>query len=51
MTLKDNLHSDSYWDVYETYFEGDQLVTTGSNFMVGNGYLGYRGTFCDDTAE
>jgi 1,2-alpha-glucosylglycerol phosphorylase len=51
MTLKDNLYSDSTWDVYETRFEADQLITTGSNFMVGNGYLGYRGTFCDDTAE
>lgn len=51
MTLKDNLFSDSTWDIYETRFEPDQLVTTGSNFMVGNGYLGYRGTFCDDTAE
>ncbi len=51
MTLKDNLHSDTNWDIYETRFEADQLVTTGSNFMVGNGYLGYRGTFCDDTAD
>jgi 1,2-alpha-glucosylglycerol phosphorylase len=51
MTLKENLHSDSTWDIYETHFEPDQLVTTGSNFMVGNGYLGYRGTFCDDTAK
>ncbi len=44
MKLKNNLHTQTGWDIYETSFNPDQLVTTGSNFMIGNGYLGYRGT-------
>ncbi|MFP4266376.1 MAG: glycosyl hydrolase family 65 protein [Spirochaetaceae bacterium] len=37
--IKDN------WTVQETRFDPSQTVTGGSNFMTGNGYLGYRGTF------
>ncbi|MFO7850529.1 MAG: glycosyl hydrolase family 65 protein [Spirochaetia bacterium] len=37
--IKDN------WTVQETRFDPLQVVTSGSNFMTGNGYLGYRGTF------
>jgi kojibiose phosphorylase len=33
------------WTINETSFAPSQIVTTGSNFMTGNGYLGYRGTF------
>ena len=43
--LNDNLYSDSGWEIYEKSFLEEQLIATGSNFLTGNGYLGYRGTF------
>lgn len=45
MDLKNNLKTETGWEVTEKSFDAAQLVTTGSNFMIGNGYLGYRGTF------
>jgi kojibiose phosphorylase len=45
MDLKNNLRTETGWEIVEKSFDPDQLVTTGSNFMIGNGYLGYRGTF------
>ena len=45
MELRENLNTESTWDIYETSYDPEQIVTTGSNFMTGNGYLGYRGTF------
>lgn len=45
MELKNNLSTRSGWEIIENSFSEEQLVTTGSNFMIGNGYLGYRGTF------
>lgn len=51
MELKNNLHTQTGWEIAEDSFNPDQLVTTGSNFMIGNGYLGYRGTFAECEAE
>ncbi|MFP4643465.1 MAG: glycoside hydrolase family 65 protein [Spirochaetales bacterium] len=45
MQLRDNLSTETGWDIRESRFDPQQLVTNGSNYMVGNGYLGYRGTF------
>ncbi|MEL6919030.1 MAG: glycoside hydrolase family 65 protein, partial [Bacteroidota bacterium] len=45
MSLKNNLRTETGWEIIENSFNAEQLVTTGSNFMIGNGYLGYRGTF------
>ncbi|TAI49012.1 glycoside hydrolase family 65 protein [Flagellimonas allohymeniacidonis] len=45
MQLQNNIRTSSGWDIIENSFDEAQLVTTGSNFMIGNGYLGYRGTF------
>ncbi len=50
MKLENNLNSATTWDIYEERFVADQAITTGSNYMIGNGYLGYRGTFADDRA-
>ncbi len=47
MDLKNNLQTDTGWDIIEHTFDPGQIVTTGSNFMIGNGYLGYRGTFAE----
>jgi kojibiose phosphorylase len=43
--LSENLVADdSGWVLTETGSDPDRAVAVGSNFMVGNGYLGYRGT-------
>jgi len=43
--LKHNCHTETGWDITEYEFEKEMLITSGSNYMIGNGYLGYRGTF------
>ncbi len=45
--LQNNLRTVDGWQIIEKTFDPDSLVTTGSNFMIGNGYLGYRGTFAE----
>ena len=51
MHLKNNLYTETGWEIVERDYEPDQLVTSGSNFMIGNGYLGYRGTFAEWQAD
>lgn len=45
MKLTDTLavHEDG-WRLTETGWDDDRAVAVGSNFLCGNGYLGYRGT-------
>jgi len=45
--LQNNLYTIDGWQIIEKSFDPDMIVTTGSNFMIGNGYLGYRGTFAE----
>ena len=45
--LKNNLRTIDGWQIIEKSFDPGMIVTTGSNFMIGNGYLGYRGTFAE----
>ncbi|MEM8535131.1 MAG: glycosyl hydrolase family 65 protein [Chloroflexota bacterium] len=49
--LHNNLRTEDGWQIVETSFDPEQFVTTGSNFMIGNGYLGYRGTFAEWKAD
>ncbi|MFW5689904.1 MAG: glycoside hydrolase family 65 protein [Spirochaetota bacterium] len=51
MEIRENLSSPSGWEIREERFDAEQIVTNGSNFMTGNGYLGYRGTFPEWTRE
>ena len=51
MKLENNLQTETTWEILEEEFIPAQVVTTGSNYMIGNGYLGYRGTFADDRRE
>ncbi len=51
MDLQNNLRTETGWEIIEKSFDPDQYVTTGSNFMIGNGYLGYRGTFAEWEAD
>jgi len=47
MELGEGLQIIDEWRIQENRFREEQLVTQGSNFMTGNGYLGYRGTFAE----
>ena len=42
--LNDSLWTDDAWRLVESGWSEERAVVTGSNFLVGNGYLGYRGT-------
>jgi 1,2-alpha-glucosylglycerol phosphorylase len=50
MDMKNNLATETTWEIFETRYFPEQAVTTGSNYMIGNGYLGYRGTFSHNRA-
>lgn len=39
------------WRLTETGWDRDRAVALGSNFLVGNGYLGYRGTLPEQSAD
>jgi kojibiose phosphorylase len=43
--------SDDGWRLVETGWDPVRSVAVGSNFMVGNGYLGYRGTTAEQGPE
>ena len=47
MDLQNNLKTSTGWEIYEEEIAAGQLINRGSIFMVGNGYLGYRGTFAE----
>ena len=48
--LSDHAHTDSGWEIIDSDPTPDRSVATGSCFLVGNGYLGYRGTRPDQRA-
>ena len=43
--------TDDGWSLTEIGWEKERAVAVGSNFMVGNGYLGYRGTAPEQRPE
>lgn len=47
MNLNERYYTETGWDIGEKSFTPEDLVSRGSIFLVGNGYLGYRGTFPD----
>ncbi len=49
--FKNNLNTTKGFDLFEDQYIAEQSITTGSNYMFGNGYMGYRGTHPDDTKE
>ena len=51
MKLTENVHTETGWEIYERELDRNQIVTTGSNYMIGNGYLGFRGTPAEWNAE
>jgi kojibiose phosphorylase len=51
MHLGEHVRTDTGWEIVDQAPIDDRIVTIGSNFMVGNGYLGYRGTRPEHTAR
>ena len=51
MQIGEHVRTDTGWEVVDQAPTDDRIVTVGSNFMVGNGYLGYRGTRPDQRAD
>lgn len=49
--ISKDLYTPDGWSIIKTKYDQELAITEGSNFMVGNGYLGYRGTFAEDTKE
>ncbi|MFP4187656.1 MAG: glycoside hydrolase family 65 protein, partial [Acholeplasmataceae bacterium] len=49
--LSADLYTENGWNVVKTGDDPDQAITDGTNFMVGNGYLGYRATLARDRKE
>ncbi len=42
--LSTDLYTDDGWNVIKKGDDSSQAITDGTNFMIGNGYLGYRAT-------
>ena len=51
MRIGEHVRTDTGWEVVDDAPTDDRGITVGSNFMVGNGYLGYRGTRPDQGAD
>jgi 1,2-alpha-glucosylglycerol phosphorylase len=47
LKINDRYYTTTGWDICEKTFTPEHLISRGSNFLTGNGYLGYRGTFPD----
>ncbi|MGM0378861.1 MAG: glycosyl hydrolase family 65 protein [Bacillota bacterium] len=43
-----NIFTKDGWQIIENEFNKEQKINNGSNFLLGNGYLGYRANFCND---
>lgn len=43
-----DLFTETGWEVIKRSYDAAQAITEGSNFMIGNGFMGYRGTFAQD---
>jgi kojibiose phosphorylase len=46
-----HLYTPDGWSILKTKYDSSQAINEGTTFMIGNGYLGYRGTFAEDTKE
>ena len=47
MKLENDLYTESGLEIKTNTFDPEQTIITGSNFLAGNGYLGYRGTLAE----
>jgi 1,2-alpha-glucosylglycerol phosphorylase len=51
MQLRENLITETCWEIIENSFDPSAVTTDGSIFLVANGYYGYRGTHADWGAD
>lgn len=49
--IREHLFTKTGWEIIETAYDPEQSVHAGSLFLIGNGYLGYRGTLVEDGKE
>src|SRR6056297_613469 len=49
--IRKDLITETGWEILEIAYDQSQAINSGSIFMTGNGYLGYRGTMAEDTKE
>ena len=49
--IAENLYTITGWDIIKKGYNSEQSITDGTTFLLGNGYLGYRGTFAEDRKE
>jgi len=46
--IREGLFTQSGWDIVESHFDPNQAVNSATLFLLGNGYLGYRGNLAGD---
>ena len=51
MKLQHNLSLENEWTLVQHGIPSDLIIETGSNFLIGNGFMGIRGVPCDGTAS
>lgn len=51
MKFNNNVNTEGGFDIFEDQYIESQGITTGSNYMFANGYVGYRGTLVNGRKE
>ncbi len=51
MEIGNGIRSEGGWDVFEDTVPKGHNVAAGSNYMTGNGYLGYRATLAHERKD
>ncbi len=46
--IANRLYTMNGWDIIKKDYDSHQAITDGTTFLLGNGYMGYRGTFAED---
>lgn len=49
--LTDNIYTTNSWNIKNNKTDQDQIINNGSIFLIGNGYMGYRGTLVEWNAD
>ncbi len=49
--IADDLKTKTGWELIKTAYHASDAIGDGTRFLIGNGYLGYRGTFAENTKE
>ena len=49
--IRENLFTKTGWEIIEKDYDKEGAINSGSLFLLGNGYLGFRGNFAEDSKE